>query len=86
LYFLDDESGQLSVLDKVAGTSSSIGSPIGVDSSNLALSPSDDASQLFASNGIALLRINIHDGTPTIVAEISGIDVNEWSMRVGDSF
>jgi hypothetical protein len=77
LFFLEDGSGQLFELNKLRGTPMTIGAPSGAAAGNLALSPSDDATQLFASNGSALLRVDFYDGTTTSIGSISGLEVAE---------
>jgi hypothetical protein len=84
LYFLEDGTGQLFDLDKFSGeTRNSIGT-VNVGAGNLALSPSDDVTELFGSTGDALVRINVYDGSTTEVVAISGIEVNERGS--GDIF
>jgi hypothetical protein len=80
LYFLEDGTGQLFDLDKFSGeTRNSIG-PVTIGAGNLALSPSDNVTELFGSTGNALVRINVYDGSITEVVDISGIEVNDRAI------
>jgi hypothetical protein len=84
LYFLEDGSGQLSEFDKLTIAPNSIGTVAVSATGNLALSPSDDVTELFGSTGDKLVRINVYDGSTTQVADISGIEVND--RAIGDIF
>jgi hypothetical protein len=71
-----DDSGQLHQLNKANGAPRAIGSGIAATSGNLGLSPSNVASQLFASSGTHLLRINVVTGATTTIVAIPGLEVN----------
>jgi hypothetical protein len=73
--FLDD-SGQLYQLSKANGAPRAIGSGIAATSGNLGLSPSDVATELFASTGFQLSRINMLTGATTPIVAIPGLEVN----------
>jgi hypothetical protein len=84
LYFLEDGSGQLSELDKLTIAPNSIGTVTVSATANLALSPSDNVTELFGSTGNALVRINVYDGSTTPIADVSGIEVKQCG--IGDIF
>jgi hypothetical protein len=46
------------------------------------LSPSDDVSALFGSNGDKLVRIELGDAVATEIADIPGIDVNCFDVKL----
>jgi hypothetical protein len=72
----------LHTVDETDGSVSTTGTAVS-SSGNLALSPSDVASQLFGSTGAALVRIAVADGQQTTVAPLTGIVV---SCVVDDMF
>jgi hypothetical protein len=75
LFFLEDTTGQLFLLDKFDASFTPIGVALGA-SGNLALSPSDVETQLFASIGTGLVRINVVDGTFVPIVNEIDIEVN----------
>jgi hypothetical protein len=75
LYFLDDTSGQLNRMDKSNGNVTSIGNSAPGGFGNLALSASDNAIQLFGSNGFILVRIDVVDGNAIPIVPIPNLEV-----------
>jgi hypothetical protein len=74
LYFLEDDTGQLHVVDTRNGATAQLGAPLGA-TGNVALTSSDVKSQLFGSTGTTLQRINTVDGSSSFVAAIDDLEV-----------
>jgi hypothetical protein len=88
LFFLEDTTGQLFLLDTVDASNTLVGVALGA-SGNVALSPSDVETQLFASTGTDLVRINVVDGTFVHIVNEIGIEVNRLryltTIQINDS-
>jgi hypothetical protein len=77
LFWLDDGSGQLNLIDTADGSSTPVGAPLGASvTRSLALSPSDAVTYLFGSTGTRLVRISAATGQATTIANNVGFQVS----------